>query len=78
MSNPVIYAKRCGDNSPQRYELVPAQTDSVYGSGRPGWGIRFKSDPSRRLVSDEWMWFESSAADRDAFVAKLVAEHGPK
>lgn len=76
--NSVVYMIGAGDSNPQRYELIKHETDSVYGSGRPGWGVQFKSAPSRRLISDEWRWFEDSAEQRDAFVDGLVAKYGIK
>lgn len=68
-----ITGKICGDTNQQRYTLVKVETQSVYGSGRPGWGIKFQSDASRRLFSDHTEWFESSAASRDAAFEKLAA-----
>lgn len=73
MNNQTIITRRCGEANAQRYTLVMLETSSVYGSGRAGWGVKFQSDPSRRLQSDEHVWFEESADERDQFVAKLVA-----
>lgn len=67
-----ITGKICGDTNPQRYTLIKVETQSVYGSGRPGWGIKFQSDASRRLFSDHTEWFESSESARDEAFAKLV------
>ena len=71
--NATIHGKICGDTNPQRYTLIKVETNSVYGSGRPGWGIKFQSDASRRLISDHTEWFESSAAARDDAFAVLAA-----
>jgi hypothetical protein len=67
-----VQLKLSGDNNSQRYTLNLHTTDSVYGTGRPGFGIEFKSDPSRRLISDIWFWTESEAG-RDAMFARAVA-----
>lgn len=69
-----IFTRRCGEQNTHCYTLVPIETLSIYGSGRPGWGVKFQSDPSRWLISDEIVWFETSAADRDAFIAAQVSE----
>ena len=68
-----ITTRRCGEQHAQRYTLVPLFTASVYGSGRPGWGVKFQSDPSRRLISDEIKWFETSEKDRDDFIKSLAS-----
>ena len=67
-----IVTRRCGEQQASRYTLVPMETSSVYGSGRPGWGVKFQSDPLRRLQSDECLWFETTAEERDAFIRQLV------
>lgn len=72
MATNVVHLKLSGDSSAQRYELVERTTDSVYGSGRPGFGIQFRSAASRRLISDFWFWSESQQA-RDAKMAAALA-----
>lgn len=73
MNSQTIITRRCGEQNAQRYTLVPVNTESVYGSGRPGWGVKFQSDPSRRIISDEYRWFETSAQERDDFIKSLAA-----
>ena len=73
MNNQTIITSRCGEQAAQRYTLVLLHTESVYGSGRPGWGVKFQSDPSRRLISDEIRWFETSEQERNDFVKSLTA-----
>lgn len=67
-----ITTKICGEQNAQRYTLVLLETQSVYGSGRPGWGIKFQSASDRRLISDEIRWFETSKDERDAYVQSLL------
>jgi len=74
-ANPIVYMLCAGDRTAHRYELINRETSSVYGSGRPGWGVQFKASADRRLISDEFSWFEGSAQQRDEFVAALVAKH---
>lgn len=71
--NAATYLQISGDNSKQRYELVKLETNSVYGSGRPGWGVKFQSAASRRLIGDTVRWFETSAQERDDFISQVLA-----
>jgi len=74
MTAQTIVARRCGEAFAQRYTLVKLETANLYDCGRPGWGVKFQSDPSRRLISDEIVWFESSAQERDDFIQSLTAK----
>lgn len=71
MNSTQIVTKRCGEQNAQRYTLVKLSTQSVYGSGRPGWGVKFQSPADRRLISDEIVWFETSEQERDDFIQSL-------
>jgi hypothetical protein len=62
--NKQVFTKALGDTNLQHYTLIKHTTDNVCGTGRNGWGIQCKSQSSRRLISDDWMWFESEA-ERD-------------
>ena len=73
MTTQTVITRRCGEANAQRYTLVMLETFSVYGSGRPGWGVKFQSDASRRIISDECVWFETSVQERDDFIKGLAA-----
>jgi hypothetical protein len=67
-----VYASICGESNKHHYTLNLHETDNVQGTGRKGYGLQFKSDASRRLISDHWEWFESKER-RDILVARYLS-----
>jgi len=73
-----VHLQLSGDNRAQRYELVAHTTSSVYGTGRPGFGIEFRSAYDRRLISDVWFWSESEQKRDEKLAAAISAPAGSK